>query len=194
MEIARLLSANQLSDEFRPSVLVACQKLLWEDTRQEDRERSSHDWTPASSAGVVVCVTPQEPIQGQAGGGSAGTTTCFPSPTRGNSQGMVEEGARPGTKAVGYAQVNCCITEQLEIIDVYPYRKYGCFHSAFMLLCHLQGRATSSEAEPVSKWARRAIKYFERLWLVCVLYHIPPVNMCCCNGSSGTSFMSIIYW
>lgn len=108
---------------------------------------------------VWWCVwSPRSPSRDRLVGKAAGTTTCFPSPTRGNSQGTVEEGARPGAKAVGYAQVNCCITEQLEIIDVYLYRKYGCFHSAFMLLCHLQGRATPSEAKPVSKWARSAIQ------------------------------------
>lgn len=157
IQIARLLSANHLCDEFWPSVLIACQKLLWEDARHQEGERSSHNWTPASPAGVVVCVKPQEPIQGQAGGETAGTMTCFPSPMR-QYQGAGKGGARPGTKTVGYAHVNYCTTERLEIIHVYLYGKYGCFNFAFMLLCHLQRRATPSEAKPMNKWPRKAIQ------------------------------------
>lgn len=69
MEISRLFSTN-FCDEFRPSVLVACQKFLWDYTRHEERQRNSHSWTLASPAGRVVCVKPLEPVQRQGGGGS----------------------------------------------------------------------------------------------------------------------------
>lgn len=88
---------------------------------------------------------------------TTGSTSCFPSPTHGNSQVMGKEGARPGTKAVGCTHENYCTAEQLETADVYLYGKHGSFHFAFMLLHCVQGTAAPSEDKSVSNWARRAI-------------------------------------
>jgi len=81
--------------------------------------------------------SPRNPSRDRLEGEDAGIMTCFPSTMGGSSQGTVKEEARAGTKPVGYTYVNSCTTEQLEIINVYLYGKYGSFHSAFVLLCHL---------------------------------------------------------
>lgn len=64
----------------------------------------------------LLCVIPHKQVQGPAGGEAAGTTTCCHS---GNSQGVIKQGARPGTPTVGCTLIKYFTTKQLEIVDVY---------------------------------------------------------------------------
>lgn len=154
---------------------------------KKDRETATAGPWPAQLAGWCVW-SPWSLSRDRVVEEATGSMTCFPPPTQDNSQVMVKGRARLGTKTVGCTHENYCTTEQLEITDVYLYGKHGSFHFAFVLLRCLQGRAAPSEDKPVSNWARWAILWYKRLWPVFVLHHTFPVNMCCPNGSTGTSF------
>lgn len=94
------LQTNSLMN-FNPQCSLPARNSC-EKTPDKKTGRGAATTGPQLAQLVWWCVwSPRSPSRDRLVGEAAGTTTCFPSPTRGNSQGTVEEGSQTWNKSSG---------------------------------------------------------------------------------------------